>query len=151
MSRGERNALFDSPAPRRPESRAAASWVGRLARLLAVGAYVVTLHVIYVQWISPLFDYRGFSDHGSGVGDWFLLACVLGVFTITLPSDLARPNKFVSWWLFLTLAVPVTLMPLYQPGDVQLEMWAFAILAGAAATVFGRLDRLPQLERPTSG
>ncbi len=118
-------------------------------RLLAVGAFVATLHIIYVRWISPLFNYRGFGDHAAGFGDWLLLACVLGFFTITLPADLKRPTRFVSWWLFLTLVVPVTLIPLYQPGDVSLEMWGFAVMAGAATTLFGRLDRLPRLRSPS--
>lgn len=119
-----------------------------VVRLLAVGAYAVTLHLVYVEWISPAFNYVGFSNDDIGVVDSILAGSMIAFFTVTLPDNLARPGRFVSWWLFLTLTIPVTLIPLYQPGDVPLRMWVFAAMAGATTTIFGRLDRLPTVRRP---
>jgi O-antigen polymerase len=121
---------------------------GVLPRLVAVGTYVATLHIIYATWIAPLFAYIGFVYFEPSLSDWALATCLIAVFTVTLPPTLSRPNRLASWWLFLTLTVPVTLVPIYQRGDVPLRTWVFAALAGTTTSLFGHLDRLPRLRLP---
>jgi hypothetical protein len=121
---------------------------GLLVRLVAVGAYVATLHIVYATWIAPAFAYAYFVYYEPSLGDWALATCLIAVFTLALPASLSRPNRLASWWLFLTLTVPVTIVPIYQPGDVPLRTWMFAGLAGIVTTLFGRLDRLPRLRLP---
>jgi hypothetical protein len=104
----------------------------------AVLIYVAILHYAYVQRVSPMHAYQGYTYREP---DTFVYACSIGLaclLALILPRRIERPSSLIAWILFIVAVVPSLVVPnlarvLHEPTDVLLSsVWlstAFGLVA----------------------
>src|SRR6187455_225261 len=86
----------------------------RILLLVGSAGYVAAFQWMYITWLSPTFDYWGFTYEPPPVPG-LILSCVMSVLPgLWLPLNLTRPSQLITWVLFITVLVPSMFVPWYM-------------------------------------
>ena len=121
--------------------------------LVCVGglAYVLALHVVYVEVVVPAYAYTGLTDAGAALSSWVVVSLIALYPLLILPVRLARPSEVVVWLLYLVGYVPTTLMPLYILGPALGPVLPLEILVAIGFGGMLAMQRLPRRALPWRG
>lgn len=118
---------------------------GRRIGFVASIAYTILFHVVYVNVISPVFEYDG-----SIYAPTDELSVLIGGFAAVLPSlwlstHLRRPSDVVLWIVYLIGYVPASLLLYYlEPRPVEELLQFTVVMAGSMAI----LSAMSHIHRP---
>jgi glycosyltransferase involved in cell wall biosynthesis len=106
---------------------------------LMTGVYIAVLHVSYVSFVAPTFEYLGMGYRQPALGAYIaLVALVCGVAAL-MPTRLQSPSDMVLWMHFVVATVPTVVVPQFTPfidttlalrfGLVVVGSWGLVLLA----------------------
>lgn len=85
----------------------------RVALVAGTLAYISAYHLLYVTWLSPVYEYYGFHY----VAPSFVLAFLAWMLSILpafwSPIALYRPSLVIYWTLYFVVYIPSMFVPLY--------------------------------------
>src|SRR5262245_9522401 len=74
----------------------------RILLMVAIAGYVAAFQWMYITWLSPTFDYWGFSYEPPPMPG-LIMSCLMSVLPgLWLPLNLTRPSQLITWVLFIT-------------------------------------------------
>lgn len=127
-----------------------------LSITLAVAAYAYTLHWVYLNLITDLFTYLGYTYREPYFYTTAFTFIAAVISAMCLPSRLKKPSDFILWVLFIVAVVPAIFIPTYATYQSDEKAMASGIGFAAAfilATAIARRNpRKPirPLIRPVS-
>jgi uncharacterized integral membrane protein len=99
--------------------------------LLVVGIilFVLLLRWAYINWLSPIFGYYGFT-YTVPSNKYLLLAFVCSVLpSLWMPMEVTRPSQLGYWVLYLTVVIPSMIIPLFvQLSELPSIAWLIVTL-----------------------
>lgn len=81
----------------------------------------------YIYHIAPAFAYMGFTSAGSISVDFYLAAGTAVVAGMFLPRRLVAPSSWISWLLYVTVALPTSLIPFLAVEHVDAGFLVFSM------------------------
>lgn len=125
-----------------PSSKSSAM-TERLLVIFGISLFVACYHWAYVSWLQPVFAYFGFQNVDPPM-KYLALASVLSVLpSLWMPIRISRPSHFAYWFLYLTVLIPSTIVPVYMGlDDVSRVVPLILALFSGFATI-GLTYRLP--------
>ncbi|MBT2485827.1 MULTISPECIES: hypothetical protein [unclassified Microbacterium] len=98
---------------------------------VSLAVYIEALRVTYSEFMAPRFGYLGWI-YREPDPQWMLIsyALLLGV-SAFLPYTARKFSQYAVWFLYASLLVPVTTLPLYGGGRPPEDTFMFALFCSA--------------------
>ena len=85
----------------------------RTAVIAASLAFELLLSCAYIFFISPLFQYAGFTYAPPGIWRMIVIHALALAPACWLPGTIEKPSQVVEWILYLSVIVPAVILPQY--------------------------------------
>jgi hypothetical protein len=118
--------------------------MSRLGMLAGVGAYVASLHIAYVLFVSPRWLLSGLTYQPAGDGSLIATHLLAFLPALGLALRAARPADVVLWVLYTLAYVPTILIPQFVSGTGWESMPFNVVLAGSFSLLLAH-TRLPSI------
>jgi O-antigen polymerase len=114
---------------------AALPCTGHPRALVTLGAivYVVLLHWVYLDWVTPSYAYYGLIETGPDPLTLLVITMLSILPALWLPTELHQPSDIVLWFLFLFGYVPAVSIPIHILGP---DLWSVLPFVGTIAVAF---------------
>lgn len=115
----------------------------RVNLLFAAWIYTFALHLAYVEYLNPVWEYYGFTYRAVSWADFAFMAFLVTFAAMVLPIKLARASSIVILLLFTVVYVPTVVITLGLDTN-RIERYGLSLLAlGLAFGIACLAARLP--------
>ena len=98
---------------------------------LSLAAFIAALEVVYAFFMAPRFDYLGYDYHEPDRA-WMLASfLMLLAVSFCMPYRPERFSGYAVWFLYASLLVPISTVPLYGGTQAPSDSFFFSLFCGA--------------------